>query len=70
VSDVKPNALAVREAVEATHPEIRITIPLVSKSGLWELEIGDSDRTSYSDFWMMVDYLVGLFGDIKAISSR
>jgi hypothetical protein len=50
------NALAVREAIEAAHPEIMIKSPLTSRSGRWEL-ISDDGTTLYDDFWMMVDYL-------------
>jgi hypothetical protein len=50
------NALAVREAIEAAHPEITIRSPLTSRSGQWEL-ISDDGTTTYDDFWIMADYL-------------
>jgi hypothetical protein len=64
MTDRKANALAAREAIEAAHPEITIVTPLTSRSGLWELSIDDDSTTEYSDFWMMIDHLAELFGDI------
>lgn len=52
----RQNALAVREAIGAAHPEIMIKSPLTSRSGRWELMI-DNGTTIYDNFWMMVDYL-------------
>jgi hypothetical protein len=54
------NALAVREAIEAGHPEITIKSPLTSLSGNWELAI-DGDNTSFDDFWMLVDHLAARY---------
>ena len=62
------NALAVRLKVEAAHPDIRIITPLASNSGRWELEIGEGDTTSYSDFWTMIDHLARTFADIEALA--
>lgn len=54
------NALAVREALEAGHPEIAIKSPLTSLSGRWELST-DGGTTTYSNFWLMVDFLAGRY---------
>jgi hypothetical protein len=62
------NALAVRLKVEAEHPDIRIITPLASKSGRWELEIGEGDTASYSDFWTMIDHLAGKFADMGGLA--
>jgi hypothetical protein len=62
------SALAVRLKVEAAHPDIRIITPLTSRTGRWELEIGEADTTSYSDFWIMIDHLAGKFADIEALA--
>jgi hypothetical protein len=59
------NALAVREAIEAVHPEISITTPLTSRSGKWELVIDDS-TAQWDDFWLMIDHLADRFGDIDS----
>jgi hypothetical protein len=58
---VRRNALAAREAIEASHPEIRITTPLVSASHQWELSIG-GETSQYGDFWLMVDHIAAVFG--------
>jgi hypothetical protein len=58
------NALAVREAVGAGHPEISIASPMTSASGCWELSVGDSS-TLFDDFWMMVDHLAAMFADAE-----
>jgi hypothetical protein len=58
------NALKVRQAIEAAHPEVTITTPLTSRSGNWELSVG-GESTQYSNFWMMVDHLAAKFGDIE-----
>ena len=62
------NALALRLKVEAAHPDIRIITPLTSSSGRWELEIGEADTASYSDFWTMIDHLAGKFADIGELA--
>jgi hypothetical protein len=62
------NALAVRMKVEAARPDIRIITPLTSRSGRWELEIGEADTPSYSDFWTMIDHLAGKFADIGELA--
>lgn len=56
------NALAVRESIEADHPEIAIKSPLTSLSGRWELST-DGGTATYDDFWMMVDHLAAMFGE-------
>ncbi len=57
----RQNALAVRKAIEAARPEIAITTPLASLSGLWELCVG-GETSQYDDFWLMVDHLAAKYG--------
>jgi hypothetical protein len=61
----RKNALEVRETIEADHPEIGITSPLTSMSGMWELRVHDT-TTLFNDFWMMVDHLAATFGEIES----
>jgi hypothetical protein len=63
----KRNALEVRQKLEAAHPEITIKSPLSSKSGKWELEVGDADTTFFDSFWPMVDSLAGQYQDVEAL---
>jgi hypothetical protein len=46
-----------------THPEIMITTPLTSRSGVWELSTDGRSSATYEDFWMMADYLAAKFAD-------
>jgi hypothetical protein len=62
------NALAVRLRLEKQHPEIAISSPLTSLSGMWELAVEGGDTTAYSGFWLMVDYLSERFQDVESMT--
>jgi hypothetical protein len=46
-----------------THPEIMITTPQTSRSGMWELSTDGRSTAIYDDFWLMADYLAAKFAD-------
>lgn len=55
------SALQRRVAYEDAHPEIAITSPLTSRSGLWELS-ADGETSAFSGVWAMLDFLGTHYG--------
>jgi len=54
-------ALQTRVDYEAAHPEVEITTPLTSRSGLWELST-EGSITTFSGVWAMLDFLAAQSG--------
>jgi hypothetical protein len=69
MSGDKQSALAVRLKLEQQHPEISISSPLTSLSGMWELTIEGNDATSYADFWMMIDYISERYQVVETVTA-
>ena len=51
-----------RKRFEAAHPEIEISTPLVTDSGLWEVSVPGEGTAGYDHGAAMMDALEGRYG--------